>query len=803
MKILFITDTHITAKTPSSRVDDIQDTIKLKMKEIGVMILKENIDLVLHGGDMFHRPEVSNKFVGEIAEIIRGYQIPFYVVPGNHDLQGQNEDSLPHSKLGLLASAGVIKILDRKNPIALNDNGYIISIEGQEYYPHIDKHPLSDYAVHNKSADFKILVAHSMLLERDYHEGTVYTLIENVQTDADLILSGHYHPGYGYKINSKGTKFINPGSLLRVEASTYSINNKPKVCILDISNGTFSQRLVELQISKEGKDVFSQKSIEKKGYEVTLENFNSKLKNIKLDDVNILKLVDSYTKNHPEDINVINKAKDEIIKIQRDEVVDNGYIPATSNVAIDKVEIKNFQVHKDISVNFANGLNTIIGESNAGKTAILRSIYWALYDKPNGSDFITTGQKSCSVKVFLSNGYCIERKRSRTSSGSYILTKPDGKSQEYKGFGNNIPIDIINAHQMPEIKISGNPYRLNISAQLDAPFLTCSTSNERMAMIGALVDADRADAAKKAILSEKRSLSMSIRKTDELKDNETKKLDKYSNLDKLNTKLQTLEMVDAKLDKDEMQLKELEDLNHIYGSVLSNVSFINSELSSINILDNTLIDDFKNGLSELSELKEVNDLYNNTSITINSISESFRSLGEFIDKSTITEYNNSLNCLEKLMKYDTKYRSHANALSQILESFESVPKYTVDRSDIDTFRNVLSDYEELLMLEKNFKDLERKKFDFSFDLDLLTKIRVKYIDFIKLYNELDKVNQDLESFNKKVIEIESLESKVNKELTELIRIKEVKINELKSKTYICEACGSEVTVNKLVTEHVA
>lgn len=84
-----MSDTHITAKNPASRIDDIQQTILKKFKEIGDIIKRENIDFVLHGGDLFHTPDVSNKFTGRIAQVIQSWGVDTYVVPGNHDCNGR------------------------------------------------------------------------------------------------------------------------------------------------------------------------------------------------------------------------------------------------------------------------------------------------------------------------------------------------------------------------------------------------------------------------------------------------------------------------------------------------------------------------------------------------------------------------------------------------------------------------------------------------------------------------------------------------------------------------------------------
>ena len=89
MKILYLNDPHITAKNPASRLDDIQTTIKNKFIEVGEIAKAKQVDIVLIGGDLFHTPDVSNKFTGEVATIFQSYGLPIYVVPGNHDCNGR------------------------------------------------------------------------------------------------------------------------------------------------------------------------------------------------------------------------------------------------------------------------------------------------------------------------------------------------------------------------------------------------------------------------------------------------------------------------------------------------------------------------------------------------------------------------------------------------------------------------------------------------------------------------------------------------------------------------------------------
>ena len=52
LKILFLTDTHIRGTNPKNRIDDFVQTLENKLCEIVNIINEENIDFVIHGGDI-------------------------------------------------------------------------------------------------------------------------------------------------------------------------------------------------------------------------------------------------------------------------------------------------------------------------------------------------------------------------------------------------------------------------------------------------------------------------------------------------------------------------------------------------------------------------------------------------------------------------------------------------------------------------------------------------------------------------------------------------------------------------------
>lgn len=749
MKFLFVTDTHFTAKNPASRIDDIQETIINKLLDIKQIIADEKIDVVLHGGDMFHTPDVSNRFTGQIAEIFKSYGVPIYVVPGNHDIYGYNNTTLGNTKLGLLEKTGIINILDRANPLVFNDNGFRIGVEGQEYHAHIDEDMTEDYKIYNLNVDYSILITHSMLLEYKFFEGIRHTLINDVITSADLVLAGHYHPGFKER-EKDGVNFFNPGSMLRVDASTDSFKNMPRVVVFDIDSSGMKHKYVELASAKKATEVFSPKNLHAKMYNNTLESFHNKLKNTKLKGVSILDLIDEFVATNNGDRIVADYAKNMISHIDSEKACDTGFLPEANTISVSKVEIFNFQAHSHKVVDFVDGLNVIRGESNAGKTAILRAIYWVLYDKPNGSDFIKTGAKSAKVRLHLSNGYIIERKRNRSTAGSYILIKPDGTSEEYKGFANNIPVEVTNAHQMPEIKINGTAYKINVASQLDTPFLIGNGPTERVSMIGALVDADRADAARKEFLAEKRRASTEKSQLVSLKEKQEIELAKYNHLEKLKSSIDVLEFAIGKLEGDEARLRELEGAKNQLNNTKGNLMLIESKLSSIKTVDQSIIEEYKEKLDKLSELYNCKSNYDSSLAQLDIVNSKLSIIPDVTEVSVmVTELKGNLNSIY--------------SLGQIKEKHDELSSKTFEfNHDIDLYKN------NLLELTDSLNKYES-----------IVQARASYLDLLSVWSKADKGMRD-----------------VGCEISKLLTEKQSKIDSLKGVSETCPTCGGEIDFEK-------
>lgn len=505
MKILHITDSHGTVKGPESRKDVYYITFLKKLYELGFVVKKLGIDVVVHTGDLFHTARVSDKFAGQVSEMIKSMGIPFYVVPGNHDIEGYTTDTIDQTKLGLLAKAGVITILDRDNPIRITTNQdgeeYTVAISGQEYYAHIDEGNMKDFEMQQDEADLNILAIHAYLTDTPQHPDIKCTMCQDVVSDADLILTGHYHRAFEWS-DGQNLDIFNPGSMLRVEQTDYNKNHVPQYGILDIGldasgNITWDYNFHQFKIAQPSTVVFDYNAKYKaKHASITLDGFKNSISNTMSavqPSMTIDKIINDICMAGNVEASLQQLALDTyhntLQTIPDKFEVQQGYIEAQQSKKIAKVILENFQAHEHTEVEFDDGLNIIVGESNNGKTSILRGIMWVIDNQPLGTDFIMTGKDECKVTVCYDDGTSITRGRTLKDTGYYDVYYKDENGilqhANYRGFTNAVPVEIANIHQMPKVNITKDiETHLNVLSQLDGPFLLTESPLVKASAIG-------------------------------------------------------------------------------------------------------------------------------------------------------------------------------------------------------------------------------------------------------------------------------------------------------------------------------
>ena len=162
---------------------------------------------------------------------------------------------------------------------------------------------------------------------------------------------------------------------------------------------------------------------------------------------------------------------------------------------IKKISLENFQSHAFTEIELPPGLTIIVGESDRGKSAIIRALRWVFENEPSGTEFIRAGTRTCRVSVETNEGVTVIRERTPTRN-RYIVKYADGREETFEGFRNEIPAEVIAAHGVTRAKLDSDlEVSLNIASQLDGPFLLSSPGSVKAKAIGRLYKVHLIDAA--------------------------------------------------------------------------------------------------------------------------------------------------------------------------------------------------------------------------------------------------------------------------------------------------------------------
>jgi exonuclease SbcC len=705
MKILHVTDTHGTAKNPTGRLDIFYIAVLKKFMELSEVIKREKIDLVIHTGDLLHTPRVSLKFAGKLSEIMKSWGVPVYIVPGNHDIDGYTIDTIDQTILGFMAKNETVKLLTRGDFVTYTvtgktGNNYTVMIEGQEYYDDIDTGKNNDYDMTFASADFNILGVHGMLLDRPYFPDIPHTLIKDVATNAHVVLCGHYHPGFT-EVKQGDTWFFNPGSGLRVEASKHNETAMPKYLIFEVDENTAGNGLElsnwkygHFTVAQPGPQVFDfTVKQEQKTKKKNLINFKQSIKQaLALQNsttiVDIVQAVAQLANAAPdvvaEAMNYINTAKVNNIDILPE---IKGYLEKPQKIWLTKAIIKNFQSHKNTVVDFVNGFNVIAGESNKGKTSILRAILWCIFNDPKGTDFIMTGEDICSVELQFSDGSVIVRERTTKSAGSYKVTHADGTYTEYSGFNNEIPIQVINEHQMPEVYITKDiKSRLNVAAQLDPAFLLSESPQVKAAAVGRIIGTQVVDSAIKNLSRDILGYNKKVKDLNTQIDGWNKELEAYDDLDLIKEYIDTFEAMLSTRSQIENELNEVSDLYSLHNGYQIQRNQIKNILGSLPDIDKYIPEiesalDVQSEIEELyslmTQLEEIRVSIDDTEVYLNTLPD------DKVMEDVISDIESRINEIELVYNFR---QERAVVYKQILAL-----KQTISRQDTSELEAVISD----------------------------------------------------------------------------------------------------------------
>jgi DNA repair protein SbcD/Mre11 len=287
--IITASDIHIGDINPRSRIDDFKETIIGKLEQIRKECNKRNADAFIIAGDLFNLKNPNRNthgLVRDLIELFKKFKCPVYMIPGNHDLTGNNLESLKEQPLGVLfASSAVINLceekLSKKGHRGLGESTIPkISLVGIPYVDDFDPASMVLPPKDNCIAQICALHLYAGPQAGKVFKERLYGYNELSSLGSDVFVIGHYHIDQGIQtINDK--HFINLGAIARGSLSEENIDHQPKIGIIKIShdgcNTTIQTEEFPLQV-KPASEVFDLVKREREKKEITeIQEFVDKL----------------------------------------------------------------------------------------------------------------------------------------------------------------------------------------------------------------------------------------------------------------------------------------------------------------------------------------------------------------------------------------------------------------------------------------------------------------------------------------------------------------------------------------------
>lgn len=144
---------------------------------------------------------------------------------------------------------------------------------------------------------------------------------------------------------------------------------------------------------------------------------------------------------------------------------------------IRRLRLFNFQAWPEVDLPLSP-ITVIIGETNAGKSSLLRALASVLFNAFEGQGMVRQGATLAEVELELEEGSVIRWARgngvNRYTLDGHLLDKP----------GRAVPAAVQDALQIRELEFDGEVVRLQWAPQMDAPFLLSDSGAKATRMLG-------------------------------------------------------------------------------------------------------------------------------------------------------------------------------------------------------------------------------------------------------------------------------------------------------------------------------
>jgi len=320
---------------------------------------------------------------------------------------------------------------------------------------------------------------------------------------------------------------------------------------------------------------------------------------------------------------------------------------------IKQVKLINFQDHKETTVDFTEGVNLIVGSSDAGKSAILRAVNFVFQNDLRGNSFIRVGTTECSVTIVFSDGVEITRVKG-TDVNNYILKDENEELHVFSKVASTVPEQIQKYLGNPPLDDKKRP--IAYADQMANLFLVDLNSSDLPRTLSELTGIQHLQTAAETLGKNARSYDRSIK-------------ERNDKIKKLNDDLVQYQYVDKDYDSISTIQSELNNLSNTLENINKARNFIkrNNEISSEAKKINNLSSKYKSLADIKPQIENLSNLL--TSIKTSRIHLSFhvKKTKEFKStKADLDKYSNLCNEV---------FKNKLESVSGLKSNLETAEKY--------------------------------------------------------------------------------------------------------------------------------
>jgi len=238
---------------------------------------------------------------------------------------------------------------------------------------------------------------------------------------------------------------------------------------------------------------------------------------------------------------------------------------------ITKIAITNFQSHTNTQIELSPGLNILYGDTESGKSAIIRAVNWVLTNRPVGEKFRRHDTKSTVVEIYTEKSIVIRKKTH--SINSY---KVNGK--EFKALRTQVPEEVLTA-----LCLNGDAVQL----QHNIYFLIDISPGQVGQAINKVTGLGITDKVLKFVKGKLRTVSADLERNNDLLAETNKDIKDLYWTNKARHELNTLLTLDKQLNKG---YKKYTKVRSIVDQILEKLSELSSLLSQKQIDELLVLD---------------------------------------------------------------------------------------------------------------------------------------------------------------------------------------------------------------------